>query len=74
IQITPNTCTNQLTITYVSSLKNIQVLNLNGQNCNIPVAMQGTNAVLHVENLSTGLFILSAVENGVITTTKFYKN
>jgi hypothetical protein len=47
---------------------------LNGQNCNIPVAMQGTNAVLHVENLSTGLFILSAVENGVITTTKFYKN
>ncbi len=74
IQITPNPCTNQLTITDASILKNIQVLNLNGQNCNIPVAMQGNNAVLHVENLSTGLYILSAVENGVISTTKFYKN
>jgi hypothetical protein len=73
IQITPNPCTNQLTITDASILKNIQVLNLNGQNCNIPVAMQGSNAVLHVENLSTGLYILSAIENGVISTTKFYK-
>jgi hypothetical protein len=74
IQINPNPCTNQITITDANALKNIQVLNLHGQNCNIPVAMQGSNAVLHIENLSTGLYILSAIENGVISTTKFYKN